>query len=259
MISLTAFGQTKKSMNNFTGLYFGSQSYGEKFNVVGYYYFRADSSFAFFRTGLIPGSRATEFLNRFNDTLVGYGKGKWFIHDGFLVTKFETFEDENILQGEIKYNAYSQRPYDSLFLKVKVTNYDSITLNLSTVSISNKFIGKPADASEYKEIVLPLSYNREKLIVQKEGYLEKSIKLQFGYNVHDVTITLAPKDNSTIDLISEVQIPYKFHYEDKKIVFDGKLKRQSLEKKKITMFIKNSFKKFPNQTIFLQKIMDELD
>jgi len=140
------------------GLYFGNHFYGETMNGIGYYYFKPDSSFMFIRTGFNY-KKTKEFKDRFNDTLVGYGKGRWFLRDSFIITKFETLPDENILQGEFKYNTFSKAPYDSLFLKVNLTNYDEVSRNIALITLGNKMIGNPAGESGYRQIVLPLYYN----------------------------------------------------------------------------------------------------
>ncbi|MEP7236883.1 MAG: hypothetical protein ABI685_03420 [Ferruginibacter sp.] len=234
------------------GLYFG----GELSNI-GYYYFNPDSSFIFFKTGFIFESKPQEFKNRFNDTLIGYGKGRWFVEDSFLITKFENVQVENILQGGIKYNASSKAPYDSLFLKVNVTNYDEMTSNIAGVTLFNRFIGNPLGG--VSQVTLPLNYGQHKLAIYKYGYIRREITLQPGYNSHDITITLARDDSSTIKLVSEVKMYNRFHYENGEMVFNGKLKKQDEGKEKLALFIKNGFYKFPMQVALLNQILNELN
>jgi hypothetical protein len=253
---LLVHAQSNKSVDPL-GLYFGGQAYGETMNGIGYYYFKPDSTFIFIRTGFNY-TKAKAFKDRFNDTLVGYGKGRWFLEDSFLITKFEPLLDENILQGEIKYNTYTKAPFDSLFLKVDVTNYDEPTMNIALVTLGNRMIGNPAGQSGYREVVLPLHYNQYKLRILKLGYKEQTITLQNGYNVHEIKITLTPEDSSMIDVVAEVKIPYKIHYQNKEIL-NGNLKKQNEGKEKLMLFVKNGINKFPRQVALLQKIMSELD
>ena len=256
---LPGHSQINKGVKNPLALYFGGQYYGENMNGTGYYYFKSDSTFVFIRTGFKQDSNTKPIKDQFNDTLIGYGSGRWFLEDSFFVTKFDTLQDENILQGALKYNAYSRSPYDSLFLKVNLTNYDAISRNIASVTLANRFIGNPAGASGYREIVLPLSYSKHKLIIQKIGYIGRTIVLLPGYNWHEISVTLAPLDNSIIDYVTGTKMRYKFHYEDNEMILDSRLKKQVEGKEKLVLFIKNSFSKFPMQKALLNKILKELE
>jgi len=98
--------QGSKNMGNPLGLYFGGDG-----SNIGYYYFNPDSSFIFFKTAYIPNNKAKEFKDRFNDTLIGYGQGRWFIENSFFVIKFQSVEDENMLNGNLQYHVSSKDPF----------------------------------------------------------------------------------------------------------------------------------------------------
>jgi hypothetical protein len=234
-------------------LYFGGMLSG-----IGYYYFKSNSSFIFLRRGLTVDNKKEAFKDRFNDTIVGFGKGEWFLKDSFLIVKFDSQPDENIFQGKLRYSTSSKKPYDSFFLKVNVTNYDKKTLNIASVKLFDKYIGNPAGATGYRQITLPLKYNKHELVIHKPGYIEQRIKLQPGYNVHEITITLSANTDSVIDVLSKVEFPYKFHCDNNSLMFDGKLKKQNEGKEKLISLVMNSYKKFPIQRAFLNMILGEL-
>ena len=257
--TLTANSQNKNVVNNFQGLYFGGESYGESVNGIGYYYFNPDSSFIFIRTGLNQNAKTKEYKDRFNDTLVGYGKGHWFIKDNAIVVKFETIPDENIQNGKLQYSGYSKVPFDSLFLNINVTNYDNKSLGVATIIFPVKNIGAATDTLGFSKASLYKSDNLGDILISKPGYLDMSITLAKNFNAHELIITLAKSDHSIIGLVSKVEYAFKFHYENKILIFDRKLKRQVEGKEKLRQIVKNSIDKFPLQIAFLQKILRELD
>jgi len=244
--------QGSKNMGNPLGLYFGGD--GSNF---GYYFFKPDSSFIFFKMGVIPNNKAKEFKDRFNDTLMGYGRGRWVIENDLFVIKFQSLQDENLLNSNLQYNTSTKAPYDSLFMKVNVTNYDERTQNIASVTLSNRFIANPLGG--ISQVTLPLNYNKYKLKIYKHGYIEQEIQLVPGYNVHEIIITLSPNDGSTVEVVSESMSGYKFHYENGELIFNGRLKKQREGKEKLALIIKDSYKKYSQQKVFLQKIMKELD
>jgi hypothetical protein len=252
----SGYAQVNKSVKEPLGLYFGGDVYGESMNALGYYYFKSDSTFIFLRPGFNPNSKSKEYKNRLNDTLAGYGEGRWSLQDSLLIIKFESVQDEYILKGELRYNAYSKTPFDSLLLKVNVTNQDEFSGNIAGVSISNRFIGNPLGGNS--QVTLPLNYSKYKVEIYKSGYVKQAITLQPRYNTHEITITLTPQDSSIINLVASVKIPYKFHYKNEEMIFIGNLRKQSEGKEKLASIVKNSFKKFPTQIALLNKILKEL-
>ena len=258
IITLTLNGQVNSDVSKFAGLYFGTQSYGESMNGIGYYYFNSDFSFIFIRTGLSLNTKTKEFKDRFNDTLIGYGKGHWHIKDNAVAIKFENIPNENIQNSKLKYSGYSKAPFDSLFLNISVTNYDYNSLGVAVITFPKKNTGAATDTLGFSKASLFKSDNLDEIVVSKQGYFDLPITLSKNFNVHELTVTLAKADESNVELVSKVEYAFKFHYENKMIVFDGKLKKQNAGKEKLMQIVKNSFSKFPMQKTFLQKILDEL-
>jgi len=208
IITLTANSQNKNDVNNFMGLYFGGQSYGGSMDGIGYYYFNPDSSFIFIRTGLNQNVKTKEFKDRFNDTLVGYGKGHWYIKDNFLLVRFEAISDENIQNGKLKYMGYSKAPFDSLFLNINVTNYDDETFGMASIIFSAKNIGSVTDSLGFSKAALSKSGNLGDMLISKPGYSDMSIALPNNFNIHEFSITLAKSDHSNVDLVSKVEYTF---------------------------------------------------
>lgn len=245
--------QQHKHLNDpFPGLYFGGQTPN-----IGYYYFKADSSFIFIKTGLKKDNIKRDFENQFDDTLSAYGIGKWFIRDSFFIINFREKFSENITSGDLKYKAYSQAPFDSLLLSVTVTNFDNQTLNIASVIIGDRFIANPTGGEARSK--LPLSFVNQKLEVYKTGYLKQDLYLIKGYNAHELTITLAPDDGSTIEIVSAAQFPYRYHKQNGSFRIIGSLKKQREGPEKITQLVKNGFAKFPKQHVLISEILRYLN
>ncbi len=241
------------------GLYFGGISYGVEQNGIGYYYFSYDSSFVFLNTTVSNSKGRLTSKSTYSDTIASYGKGKWSIVDSFFVIKFKKVDNLNVYNDTVKYMSYSKYPYDSLFLKIHVVNFNKETNNSATITLPDKNIGSITDTNGISITKLPLAYIKYPLHIYKNGFVDKVINLHLDNNVHDIVVNLASTDNcETIYILPEYSFPSKIIKLNNGIKKLQQFNKDEAGIEKMKRLVENSYAKFPMQKYFLDKIMEEL-
>jgi hypothetical protein len=240
------------------GLYFGGISYSNETMAIGYYYFKQDSSFIFVSTTSKSNVLKENLKNSFADTIGGYGKGKWFIKDSFFVIKFDAVKNYSLHNDEVVYHCFSERPFDSVIIKVNLTDkmYGKPLPGAVTIKELNRFI--VTDTLGYGEIKFPFSYGEYKVTVSHPDYHDKTIVLNPANNIHELKIALEKKEMSCLKVVKAFSYPIKLRVNENGDIDLFNLKRENAGIEKLLQVIKNGYNKMPEQKYFLDKIMNEI-
>lgn len=251
------------------GLYFGGKYFDKLY--PGYYYFKNDSTFIYLglawkkESGYENSSDRHNPKRFFTDSMLCFGKGKWYLKDSFYTTEFEDMDNRflDIRKDDVQYHSYSKYPYDTLFLKIHVTNFTPQTLGNASILFKEINIGAATDSMGLSEAKLPINLIKYPITVFKPGFDEKIFRLIPNNNVHEITFSLSPKNDSKVYLIGSTKIPYRA-YDKKtknKIQFwnDGRLFiAEKGDVKKLIEIVMKNYSITTEQKYLLDSILSEL-
>ena len=162
---------------------FGGQI-DEVFWARGLYVLRPDFKFIFIGT-----NKVRYYGTDNSDTIRSVGSGTWHSNSKFVFFNFDSTLLNLVKAGDIVYHAYCKEPFDSLSLKIEITNNDPRTRGVYAIgNLGKTFLFFTDSSKTHFRIPLPLS--GETLEIAHPLYEKEFIPLFKSYNNHELKIKL---------------------------------------------------------------------